>query len=252
MLSFDQAFRARNDLSMQARLGLFLILMLYICRPIDAAAYVQQLQQQEWLQRTLAYQTMQQHMYGIHPMNQPQYASQEQFRGYYQPTDVQSCGKNQKGKRPRNQHKNNTGAAAADKAGSKRSHDHDRRLMSVKKSQQEHLSEKRPHGHKQTTDRRARGKNAKQQPQKQQSKQNVAAVTADEVQKAPLRVKSKQTKKRNKKQTKKTNRKDKEKNSRKRNNEASKKANNKANQKQNSKTVNAFAALEQSDSEDES
>ena len=193
-------------------------------------------------------------MYGIHPiMNQPQYASQEQFRGYYQPADVQSCGKNPKGKRPRNQHKNNTGAAAAaDKAVSKRSHEQDHRPLCVKKSQQEHLGEKRPHGHKQTTDRRARGKNPKQQPQKQQSKQNVAAATAGEVQKAPLRVKSKQTKKRNKKQTRKAHRKDKEKNSGKRNNEASKKANNKANQKQNSKTVNVFAALEQSDSEDES
>ena len=193
------------------------------------------------------YQAMQ-YMHGIHAMNQSQYVSQEQFRGYYQPADMRSCGKNPKGKHPGNQHKNNTGAAAADKAGSKRSHERGHRPMSVKKSQQEHLSEKPKQP---TTDRRARGKNPKQQPQKQ-PKQNAAAATANKVQKASLRVNSKQTKKRHKKQTQKANRKDKEKNNRKQNNKANKKANNKANQKQNSKTVNAFAALEQSDSEDES
>merc|ERR1719201_557597 len=115
----------------------------------------------------------------------PQYASQEPFHDYYQPAGMQSRGKkNQKGKQPRKQHENEERAAAISKEGLQQLHENNHRSM----SQQKHVSEQRPRGHKQSTDRRSRGENPKQQPQKQHNYDAAAATT-------PLRVNSKQTKK---------------------------------------------------------
>merc|ERR1712010_398067 len=103
----------------------------------------------------------------------------------YQPADMQSRGKNQKGKQPRKQHENEESAAAISKEGLQQLHENNHRSM----SQQKHVSEQRPRGHKQSTDRRSRGENPKQQPQKQHNYDAAAAT-------APHRVNSKQTKKR--------------------------------------------------------